>query len=370
MTREGYDLRANSVAWNRVTRRGARDRHGPHRQPGRRRRLWRQCRARGHAARRRGRKPAARPRRRRPARGAARRSAGRHHHPLSRRLHALRRGRREGAPRTRPGRSTRSRSSTIRSGTGSPIRAPPSTCSGCRSSPCPGFPTRTAARAAAAACWCPRSATAAATASSSAPLIISASRPSDPTITPHVYTDVLPMLEAEYRQLTWLGAFQVPGYLTYGSRLPIDPPAGTPARRRHPRLFEGNGRLHPEPGWSVTALGPLRDRPHLPAPLRHFARRPAALVRRRRADRRRQLHLDRRLGVRGPPGHRRRRQQPIALPAIDARWRFDDPVLGGRIELQVNSLAILRTEGQDTQRAFASALWERRGITRSARSWC
>ena len=55
--------------------------------------------------------------------------------------------------------------------------------------------------------------------------------------------------------------------------------------------------------------------------------------------------------------------QPIALPAIDARWRLADPMLGGRIELQANSLAILRPEGQDSQRAFASALWERRGIT-------
>ena len=40
-----------------------------------------------------------------------------------------------------------------------------------------------------------------------------------------------------------------------------------------------------------------------------------------------------------------------------------DPILDGRVELQANSLAILRPEGQDSQRAFASALWERRGIT-------
>ena len=39
------------------------------------------------------------------------------------------------------------------------------------------------------------------------------------------------------------------------------------------------------------------------------------------------------------------------------------PGLGGRIELQANSLAIVRTEGQDSQRAFASARWDRRMIT-------
>ena len=34
------------------------------------------------------------------------------------------------------------------------------------------------------------------------------------------------------------------------------------------------------------------------------------------------------------------------------------------MELQANSLAILRTEGQDTQRAFAGARWDRRSLTR------
>ena len=54
---------------------------------------------------------------------------------------------------------------------------------------------------------------------------------------------------------------------------------------------------------------------------------------------------------------------PIALPVIDYRRRLADPVLGGKIELQANSLAITRTTGQDTQRAFASARWDLRRIT-------
>ncbi|MDB5717213.1 MAG: organic solvent tolerance protein, partial [Sphingomonas bacterium] len=56
-------------------------------------------------------------------------------------------------------------------------------------------------------------------------------------------------------------------------------------------------------------------------------------------------------------------QQPIALPAIDYRRRLDDPLLGGKVELQLNSLNILRTKGQDTQRAFAGARWDLRGYT-------
>ena len=57
------------------------------------------------------------------------------------------------------------------------------------------------------------------------------------------------------------------------------------------------------------------------------------------------------------------KQIPIALPAIDARFRLDDRSLGGKIELQANSLAIIRIEGQDTQRAFASAQWDLRRLT-------
>jgi LPS-assembly protein len=55
--------------------------------------------------------------------------------------------------------------------------------------------------------------------------------------------------------------------------------------------------------------------------------------------------------------------QPIALPEIDYRRRMDDGLLGGKFEFQVNSLAITRTAGQDTQRAFASARWDLRKLT-------
>ena len=51
------------------------------------------------------------------------------------------------------------------------------------------------------------------------------------------------------------------------------------------------------------------------------------------------------------------KQIPFALPAIDARFRVDD-LAGGKLEIQGNSLAITRIEGQDTQRAFASIRWD------------
>ena len=38
-------------------------------------------------------------------------------------------------------------------------------------------------------------------------------------------------------------------------------------------------------------------------------------------------------------------QVPFAIPEIDYRRRLTDPVLGGRVQLQFNSLAISRTSG-------------------------
>ena len=40
----------------------------------------------------------------------------------------------------------------------------------------------------------------------------------DLTVTPHVYSKVLPALEARYRQLTGSGAFQISGFATYSTR--------------------------------------------------------------------------------------------------------------------------------------------------------
>ncbi|MGE3395294.1 MAG: LPS-assembly protein LptD [Sphingomonas sp.] len=185
----------------------------------------------------------------------------------------------------------------------------------------------------------------------------------DATFTPHVYSDVLPMMEAEYRHLTGRGAFQLRGYLTYGSRLPITAPIGTPADDAVRAYIEGNGRFQLSPAWSVTASGRyVTDRT--------FLRRYDIS----RDDRLRSVIDVERIGqtsyisiagwafeglrVTDVDG-----TQPIVLPAIDARWRLADPWLGGRIELQANSLALLRREGQDTQRAFGSAQWNRRLLT-------
>jgi LPS-assembly protein len=187
----------------------------------------------------------------------------------------------------------------------------------------------------------------------------------DATVTPHVFTGVLPMLEAEYRQLTSNGAFQVHGYFTYGSSIALDPlaPPNAAGNEGIRAYIEGGGRLILNPEWTVTAFGRY-------ATDRTFMRRYDIS----RDDRLRSFVNAERItddayisvaawAFEGLRLTDVKGMQPIALPAIDARWRVADPIAGGQIELQANSLAILRTEGQDSQRAFASARWDRRMIT-------
>jgi LPS-assembly protein len=184
----------------------------------------------------------------------------------------------------------------------------------------------------------------------------------DLTVTPHVYTGVLPMLEAEYRQITRLGAFRVAGYGTYGSRIPL----GTTTTVRDEGLrayLEGNGTFQLDPNWTVTAAGRyVTDRTFL---RRYDISRDVRLRSFVDAER---IDSDSYISIAGWAFQGLRAtdvngQQPFVLPAVDARWRLPAPVWGGRVEVQANSLAILRTGGQDTQRAFASAQWERRSLT-------
>jgi LPS-assembly protein len=187
----------------------------------------------------------------------------------------------------------------------------------------------------------------------------------DLTITPHVFTGVLPMLEAEYRQLTSFGAFDLHGYVTYGSRLALDPlaPPNAAGDRGVRGYIEGSGRFILSPTWTVTASGRYTtDRTFM---RRYDISRDDRLRSMVNAER---ITNDSYISIAGWAFEGLRLtdvdgQQPIALPAIDARWRMPSAILGGKVELQANSLSILRLEGQDTQRAFASARWERRSIT-------
>ena len=184
----------------------------------------------------------------------------------------------------------------------------------------------------------------------------------DLTLSGYIYTEVPPMVSGQYRALTEKGAYQVTGYLTYGERIPLN--AGLPLTEKDFRgyLFS-NGRFQLDPNWSVT--GSLRlasDRTFLRRYDITREDRLRSTVEVERIDDNSYLSIagwaTQALLVPIPQG-----QVPIALPLIDYRRRIEDPLLGGQIELQANSLAITRTSGQDTQRAFARAQWQARRIT-------
>ncbi|WP_126173663.1 LPS-assembly protein LptD [Altericroceibacterium xinjiangense] len=185
----------------------------------------------------------------------------------------------------------------------------------------------------------------------------------DLTVSGFVYTEAQPMVSAQYRELTELGAYQITGYLTRGSRIPVNSELSLPEEGWRGYLF-ANGKFILDPNWTVTASARL-------ASDRTFLRRYDIS----RDDRIRstfnieRIDEDSYLSVAGWATQvlltdDEQGMVPIALPVIDYRRRIEDPLLGGRAELQLNTLALTRVDGMDTQRAFARMQWDRRRITR------
>ena len=187
----------------------------------------------------------------------------------------------------------------------------------------------------------------------------------DLTITPHVYTKLRPAIEAKYRELNRIGAFQLGGFLTYG-RIERLTEAGEPEETGDKGIrayFEANGKAQFNPEWSITGFTRIASDKTVARryDITHDDRLRSSINVER-------INPNSYISIAGWAFEGLRvddvqKRIPIALPAIDARFRIDPPAIGGTIELQANSLAILRLEGQDTQRAFASAKWDVRTLT-------
>ena len=187
----------------------------------------------------------------------------------------------------------------------------------------------------------------------------------DLTLTPHVYTGVLPAIEAKYRELNRVGAFQIGGFVTYGTIEQLTA-LGEPVETDKKGLrayFEGNGKWQLDPLWSITAASRFATDETLTRryDITHDDRLRSVINVER-------ISPNSYVSIAGWAFQGLRvddiqKRIPIALPAIDARFKLEPPVLGGSLELQANSLSILRVEGQDTQRAFASARWDMRRLT-------
>ena len=188
----------------------------------------------------------------------------------------------------------------------------------------------------------------------------------DLTVTPRVYTSVLPMLQAEYRELNSLGAFRITGYGTYSRRaddltVPVTP---TTSKNDFRGYLDAVGNFQLDPNWSAGAsLRLTTDRTFL---RRYDISRDDRLRNNIRVER---IDPDSYLSVNAWVVQtlrvgERQGLQAYALPELDYRRRMDDGLVGGRFEFQVNTLAIGRSDGQDSQRAFASARWDLRRLTR------
>lgn len=182
------------------------------------------------------------------------------------------------------------------------------------------------------------------------------------TVTPRIYSLVAPMIQADYQQLTSSGSYRITAYATTSPRSDLLDPSANDTRNAFRGYLDAVARFQLSPNWTLS--GSIRATTD-----RTFLRRYDIS----RDDRLRStISLERidwnsYFGITGWGVETlrlgdRQALQPIALPEIDFRRRVDS-VAGGRIEFQVNTLAITRTEGQDTQRAFASVQWDRTEIT-------
>ncbi|MXO66783.1 LPS assembly protein LptD [Altericroceibacterium endophyticum] len=184
----------------------------------------------------------------------------------------------------------------------------------------------------------------------------------DLTATGYVYADAPPMAAVQYRAMTGSGAFQTTGYLTRSTRLQFGSDTRTEEKDWRGYFF-GNGKFQLDEKWSITgAVRVASDRTFL---RRYDISNDDRLRSTLSAER---IDDNSYFSISGWATQVLLRDQdqglvPVALPLIDYRKRLAQPVAGGTVELQANSLNIVRRDGQDTQRAFARAQWDLRRIT-------
>jgi LPS-assembly protein len=195
-----------------------------------------------------------------------------------------------------------------------------------------------------------------------APFFFKIDKNRDLTIKPHIYSKVLPALEAEYRALTSKGAYRVGGFATFSNQFGATTSALTGSREFR-GYFDASGRFQIDPKISIrSSIRVASDRT--------FLRRYDIS----RDDRLRSTiaieHVTRTsyasLSAWGFQTLRSGDRQgliPFVLPVFDLRKKIADPFVNGRFDLQLNTLALNRTQGQDTQRGFGSARWDLRRIS-------
>ncbi|MGI4731695.1 MAG: LPS-assembly protein LptD [Janthinobacterium lividum] len=182
------------------------------------------------------------------------------------------------------------------------------------------------------------------------------------TLTPHVFTGSLPMAEASYEQLSSTGAFRITGYATVSRRSDDLVSGATGTQESFRGYLDGVARFQLSPEWSISgSIRLVTDKTFLRRYDLTYDDRLRTTAKIERIDQDSYLSIAgwyvQTLRIDDTQG-----MQPVALPEIDYRRREDGP-LGGKIEGEVNTLALTRTDGEDTQRAFASLRWDLRKLT-------
>ena len=184
----------------------------------------------------------------------------------------------------------------------------------------------------------------------------------DLTLTPHIYSAAPPAIEATYRALTKYGAYRIAGFATLSKRLPsgTTTATGTSAFRGY---IDASGRFQLDPQWSVTgSIRRATDRTLLRRYDISFDDRLRSTIALERVDRNSYFSTTG-WAVQSLRAGDIQGTIPVALPEVDYRRRLTDPLFGGRVEVQLNALALGRTAGQDTQRTFAGVRWDLRRLT-------
>ncbi|MAM37278.1 MAG: organic solvent tolerance protein [Erythrobacter sp.] len=185
----------------------------------------------------------------------------------------------------------------------------------------------------------------------------------DLTLSGYVFSKTAPMVSAQWRHLTGKGAYQITGYATHSRRISNFTGEETSSQADPRGYVFANGKFQFTPKWSLTSsLRLATDKTFL---RRYDISRDDRLRSHLSLER---MDADSYFAVEGWATQTLRLNQdqdtvPVALPLVDYRRRLAEPVLDGQIDLQLNTMAVTRDIGQDTQRAFARAEWSRRSIT-------
>lgn len=187
----------------------------------------------------------------------------------------------------------------------------------------------------------------------------------DVTVKPWVFTGVNPALDVSARKLFAIGPVQARAFFTYTHQTDYAPDGTTPVDRgrRFRGYFEANGRFQHNSELRSTFSTRLTTDDTFNR--RYSLDYDDSLRTTYNLER---FRTNSYLSIAGWGFQNLRATSgpdstPIALPLIDYNWRPAAPLLGGQLTIAANSLNLVRSDGQDIQRALASAQWSRGLLT-------